>query len=121
MDKKVNKGKTESVSMTVQGVIFSEYPGNKVGWLHILSVVISPLLPLAGVLEVYSVSCSAWDRTSVLERSFHCTRTPPVGGHCTCQTDTGDHIQGNREVQEPPTSEDGEGSTDCRGRWALER
>ena len=31
MDKKVNKGKTETVSMTVKGSIFSEYPGNKVG------------------------------------------------------------------------------------------
>ena len=31
--KKVNKGKTESVSMTIGGSIFSEYPRNKVGWV----------------------------------------------------------------------------------------
>ena len=31
--KKVNKGKTETVSMTINGSIFSEYPGNKVGWV----------------------------------------------------------------------------------------
>lgn len=33
--KKVNKGKTETVSMTIDGSIFSEYPGNKVrvGWV----------------------------------------------------------------------------------------
>ena len=31
--KKVNKGKTETVSMKSNGSIFSEYPGNKVGWV----------------------------------------------------------------------------------------
>ena len=30
VDSKVNKGKTETVSMTIGGGIFSEYPGNKV-------------------------------------------------------------------------------------------
>ena len=30
VDEKVNKGKTETVSMTVDGSIFSEYPGTKV-------------------------------------------------------------------------------------------
>ena len=35
VDSKVNKGKTETVSMMIGGSIFSEYPGNKVSSKHI--------------------------------------------------------------------------------------
>ena len=77
MEKKVNKGKTESVSMTVKGAIFSEQFWEQ-GWLvAFLSVVIFPLLPPGRCTEVYSVP-QCMGQTSVLKRSFHCTRTPQL-------------------------------------------
>ena len=37
VDVKVNKGKTETIQVNVDGAIFSEYPGTKVELVHGLS------------------------------------------------------------------------------------
>jgi hypothetical protein len=78
VETKINKGKTETVSMTISGSVFSEYPGDKVRTVEFPEVARDVKLPppslllTTGVPEVHYLPGSDRDESGVCRDQIHC-------------------------------------------------